>query len=110
MSFSVNFTLDHQDAPAFLPDADQAGMGQEYDRDKPPYEVVLSVVIQGWYLLQADGDRPAMGLYVRFVAPQIELLARLDAVRWVNAAGEFVQSCRQAGHAVQFGREYVGGR
>ena len=47
-------------------------MGQEYDRDEPPYAVQAGVLTQGWYLLQVDGNRPDMGFHVRLVTVQAE--------------------------------------
>jgi len=39
--------LDHHYIPAFLPYINHAGMGQEYDRDKPPNKVFSEVVTGG---------------------------------------------------------------
>ena len=69
MSFSVSFTLYHHDRVALLPDLNNAGMGQENERDKPPYAVKAGVFTEGWYLLQAERDRPQVGLDVRLVTP-----------------------------------------
>lgn len=52
-------------------------MGQKDERDKPPYAVNTDVLTEGWYLLQAERDRPQMGFYVRLVAIQIEQAAAL---------------------------------
>jgi len=50
--------LSHHDLLAVLPDVNQAGMGQEYDRDKPPYEVLPPLFTEWWYRLQGDGKWP----------------------------------------------------
>ena len=34
-------------------DINDPGMGQEYNRDKPPYEVFPEVFTERWYLSQA---------------------------------------------------------
>ena len=67
MSFWVSLTFHHHDIRPILPDIQDAGMGQEYDCDKPPYSVQAALFTEGWYLIQADGDPPDMSFHVRLV-------------------------------------------
>ena len=87
-SFSVNFTLHHHDIRTILPDLDKAGMGQEYDRHKPPNAVQPGVLIKGWYLTKANRNRLNMGTYVPLVTLQIEPCFRLERYQLRGATPE----------------------
>jgi len=58
-----------------LPDINNAGMGQEYDCDKPPYEVFSGVVTERWYIQKAYRRVLNMCLNVTLITLQIEFIA-----------------------------------
>ena len=93
MSFCVNFTLFHHDGLTILPNIQQAGVCQEYDRDEPAYPVVLCAAAQRRYLLHVQWGRPNMGLYVPLVALQVESGTRSETRN--GAAGESVKCFKQ---------------
>jgi len=90
-----------------LPHADHAGLGQEQQRDEPPYAVIQRVFTQGWYLIESDRDRAQVGLYVRLVALQAELLARRQGHTRGPRGGEPVQDRDEVGHIIKHDGQWL---
>ena len=78
-------------------------MGQEYDCDKPPYEVSSRVLAKRRYFGKAHRKVLNMGLDVALVKSQIELRAVLDSQAVVEAGRQGVQSLQQSGSPAQIG-------
>ena len=78
-------------------------MGQEYDRDKPPDQVLPQVLTKRRHSCQVYRIVPQMGLDVAFVESQIELTATLDSHTVVEAGRQGVQSLQQSGNPAQIG-------
>jgi len=95
--------FDHHDVPAFLPNIHDAGVGQEYDCDKPPDQVLPQVLTKRRHPCQVYRIVPQMGLDVAFVESQIELAATLDSHTVVEAGRQGVQSLQQSGNPAQIG-------
>jgi len=91
------------DGLAILPDFDDPGVGQEDDRDKPPYAVDSGVFTQGWYLIQGHRGRTDMSLYVRLVTVQVEPISWQIRQGRLHPARKPVQSVRQTWHGAQVG-------
>lgn len=73
-------------------------MGQEHNRDKPPYAVQERIITQGWYSLERSLDRAEKRLYVRLVLIQIERLARTPRRRTRSDQDRGVYRGEQIGH------------
>jgi hypothetical protein len=93
--------LSHHDLLAFLPDINESGMGHEYDRDKPPYEVFPRVFTERWYLLQGDGMWLQMGLYMGLVALQVEALVRGQSHGNCQPLRQCVQCIQESGYGIK---------
>ena len=78
-------------------------MGQEYDCDKPPDQVLPQVLTKWRHSCQVYRIVPQMGLDVAFVESQIELAATLDSHTVVEAGRQAVQSLQQSGNPAQIG-------
>jgi len=95
--------LGHQDVLPCLPDIYNAGVGQEYDCDKPPDQVLPQVLTKRRHSCQVYRIVPQMGLDVAFVESQIELAATLDSHTVDEAGRQGVQSLQQSGNPAQIG-------
>jgi hypothetical protein len=93
----------HHNVLAVLPDVYQSEMGQEYDRDKPPYTVFSGIFFQGWQLIQANWKVPNMSLYVVLVAFQIEAFVGLPRKGLACSDHQAIQCIRESGYRRQFG-------
>ena len=81
-----------------LPDINGTGMGQEDDRDKPPYAVNSEVFTQRWYIINADRYRPNMGFYVALVTFEIKTGLGRDSEIRQNAGSQAIQRLDESGH------------
>ena len=77
----------HHDFRAVLPDIQDAGMGQEYDSDEPPDQVLLRFFTERWYLTKAQRMIVNVCLYVALIGPQIEFFACLYGDSLIHVRG-----------------------
>jgi hypothetical protein len=91
----------HHDLLAMLPDIHDAGVGQEYDCDKTPDQVLPQVLTKRWHPCQVYRIVPQMSLYVALVKSQIELRAVLDSQAVVEAGRQGIQCLKQSGNPAQ---------
>jgi hypothetical protein len=88
--------LDHHDVLAILPNINNGRVGQEYDCDKPPYQVFSGTFFtKGWYFIQRHREVPNMGLYVRLVLLEVELTAGFSHEMVANPCCQCIESLNQ---------------
>ena len=91
----------HHDLLAVLPDIYNAGVGQEYDCDEPPDQVLSRVLTERRYLCQTYGVILQVGLDMAFVAVQIELFTILHSQAVIQANRQGVQCLKQSRNPAQ---------
>ena len=98
MSFSVSFTSHHPYVLAFLPGFYRAGLGHEYDRDKPSYAVKAAVLHQRGYFVEPQRKPPEVRVYVRLVACYVPAAWR-NTSPLADVGRQAVQGIEKSRHA-----------